>query len=62
MLDPEQTRQRVLMYQRLRELTAARIEQEAAEQQRMWKLLEEKNQATIERLIASKIPDKIRAA
>lgn len=62
MLDPEQTRERVLIYQRLRELTAARIEQEAANQRLMWKLLEEKNQATIDRLIASKIPDKIRTA
>jgi len=57
MLDPDQTRERVLMFQRLRELTAERIEQETANQQRTWKLLEEKNRATIERLAASKKPD-----
>ena len=62
MLDPEQTRERVLMFQRLRELNAERIEQETANQQRTWKLLEEKNQSTIERLLASKITDILRPA
>ena len=60
MLDPEQTRERVLIFQRLRELTAERIEQQIANQQRTWILLEEKNRATIERLIACKIPDTTR--
>ncbi len=56
MLDPEQTRERVLLLHRLRELTAERIEKEIANQQRTWKLLQEKNRATMERLAASKIP------
>ena len=55
MLDPEQTNDRLLFLYRLRELTAQRIEQESADQHRTWKLLEEKNRATIERLSASKI-------
>jgi hypothetical protein len=50
MLDPEKTRERVLLLQRLRELTAERMEQEIAEQERMLKLLEEKNRATVARL------------
>lgn len=62
MLDPEQTRQRVLKLQRLRDLTIELIEQQSANQQRAWKLLEEKHQATIERLIAAKIPDTISPA
>lgn len=62
MLDPEQTRERVLIFQRLRDLTAERIEQEISNQQRTWKLLEEQNRATIERLLASKIPDTSRTA
>ncbi len=62
MLDPEQTRERVLILQRLRELAAERFEQETVDQERTWKLLEEKNQATIERLLASKIPDTSRTA
>ena len=62
MLDPEQTRERVLIFQRLRELTAERIEQEIADQQQTWKLSEEKHRATIERLLASKTPDTSRAA
>jgi len=57
MLDPEQTRERVLLLQRLRELTAERMEQEIADQERTLKLLEEQNRATIERLSASKIRD-----
>mgnify|MGYP006871752103 CR=1 FL=1 len=56
MLDPEQTHDRLLILYRLRELTAERIEQEIADQHRTWKLLEEKNRATVERLSASKIP------
>ena len=55
MLDPEQINDRRLFLQRLRELTAERIEQELAEQQQTWKkLLEEKNLATSERLAACK--------
>ena len=43
MLDPEQINDRRLFLQRLRELTAERIEQELAEQQQPWKkLLDEK--------------------
>ena len=42
MLDPEQINDRRLFLQRLRELTAERIEQEIAEQQQTWKLLEKK--------------------
>ena len=57
MLDPDKSHDRVLMLQRLRDLTAERIELEGANQLRMWKLLEEKQQATIERLIACKMPD-----
>ena len=56
MLDPEKTRERVLLLQRLRELNAARMEEEIANQQRTWLLLEEKSRATIERLAACKIP------
>jgi len=56
MLGPELTRERVLLLQRLRELTSARIEKDSARQQRVWKLLEEKNQATVERLARAKIP------
>ena len=62
MLDPEQTRERVLILQRLRDLTAELIEQQSANQERARQLLEEKHQATIERLIAVKIPDVIRTA
>jgi hypothetical protein len=46
MLDPEKNRERVLLLQRLRELTAERIEQEIADQERTLKLLEEKNRYT----------------
>jgi hypothetical protein len=53
MLDPEKTRERVLLLHRLRELTAERMEQEIDE---TLKLLEEKNQATIKRLSRPKIP------
>ena len=56
MLDPERINDRRLFLQRLRELTAERIEQELAEQQQRWKLLEEKNLATSERLAACKNP------
>jgi len=42
MLDPERINDRRLLLQRLRERTAERIEQELAEQQQRWKLLEEK--------------------
>jgi len=57
MLDPEQINDRRLFLQRLRELTAERIEQEIAEKQQKWKkLLEEKNLATIERLASCKNP------
>ncbi len=56
MLDPEIARERVLLLQQLRELTAERIEKESARQQRMWRLLEEKNRATVERLNGSKTP------
>ena len=57
MFDPdERTRERVLLFQRLRELTAERIETENARQQRIWILLEEKNRATVERLAYAKIP------
>ena len=56
MLNPEQTRERVLLLQRLRELTAERIEQEIADQERTLKRLQEKNRANVERLSASKIP------
>jgi len=59
MLDPEQTNDRVLLLQRLRELTAERIEQAIADQQRTWKLLEEKSRATIERLAACKNPQRL---
>lgn len=55
-LDPEKTRERILILQRLRELTAERIEEEIADQERALKLLEEKYRATIERLAASKLP------
>jgi len=55
MLDPEQTRERMLMIQRLRELTAERIEEEIANQERALKLLDEKNRATIERLAAARM-------
>jgi hypothetical protein len=54
MLDPEQTRERVLLLQRLRELAAERMEQEIADQKRTVKLREEKHRETIERLSASK--------
>jgi hypothetical protein len=50
MLDPETTRERVLRLQWLRELTAERIEQEIADQERTLKLLEETNRKTVERL------------
>lgn len=56
MLDPEQTRERVIFLHRLRELTAERIEQESADQLQTWKLLNEKYRATIDRLTASKLP------
>jgi hypothetical protein len=56
MPDSEQIREGVIRLQRLRELTAQRIETEFADQARTLKLLEEKNRATIERLIASKYP------
>jgi hypothetical protein len=56
MLDPETTRERVLLLQRLRELNTERMEQEIAYQQRTWQLLEEKSRATIERLATCKIP------
>ena len=62
MLDPDRTRERVLIFQRLRELRVERIEQETADQRRTWKLLEEKHQATIERLAASRVPDRSRWA
>ena len=52
MLDPEKTRERVLLLQGLRELTAERIAKEIADQQRTLKLLEDKNRATIDRLAA----------
>ena len=52
MLEPEKTRERVLLLQRLRELTAERIEKEIADQSRTLKLLEEKHRATIDRLAA----------
>ncbi len=57
MLDPEKTRERVLLLQRLRELAAERMEQEIADQERTLKLREEKNRETIERLSACKIAD-----
>jgi hypothetical protein len=50
MLDPEETRERILLFQRLRELNAERIEQEIADQERALKLLDEKTRATVERL------------
>ena len=51
MLDPEQTNDRLLLLRRLCELSAERIDQEIADQQRAWKLLlEEENRATMERL------------
>jgi len=56
MLDSEKTRERILLFQRLRELTTERIEAEIGDQARIFKLLEEKNQATVERLSRSKIP------
>ena len=62
MHDPEQTRERVLIFQRLRELAAERLEQENANQQQTLKLLEEEQQATIARLLAAKTPDTTRTA
>ena len=57
MLDPEQSNDRLLFLRRVRELTAARIEQEITDQQQAWKLLlEEENRATIERLATCKSP------
>ena len=56
MLDPEKTRERIQLLQRLRELNAERLEHERADQERMLKLLEERNREAIERLSRSKIP------
>lgn len=53
--DTEKIRERVRVFQRLRELTAERFEQETVNYQRAWKLLEEKHRATIARLLASKM-------
>jgi antitoxin component HigA of HigAB toxin-antitoxin module len=50
MLDSETTRERVLLFQRLRELTAERMEQEIAARQWTLRLLEEKRAQTVERL------------
>ena len=50
MLDPEKTRERVLLLQRLRKLNRERIEQESADQERALKHLEEKRRQTVERL------------
>jgi hypothetical protein len=55
MLDPEKTRERILLLQRLRELNVARIEKEIDDQEQALKLLEEKNRATIERHSCRKI-------
>jgi len=55
MLDSEKNRDRVLRLKRLRELSAERIEQDIADQDRSLKLLEEKSRATTERLTASKL-------
>jgi len=60
--DPDKIRERVLLLQRLRELAAQRNEQETVNQRRAWKLLEEKHQATTERLLAAKIRDRSRRA
>ncbi len=57
MFDPEINRERVLLLYQLRELAAERTEQELARQQRSWKLLEEKNLATVERLSRAKMPE-----
>ena len=62
MHDPEQTRERVLMFQRHRELAGERLEQETANQRRRGKLLEEKLQAAIKRILASRMPDTSRKA
>jgi hypothetical protein len=57
MIDIELINDRLLFLRRLRELTAERIEQQIADQQRAWKLLlEEENRATIERIATCKIP------
>jgi len=57
MLDPQQANDRRLFIQQLSELNAERIENEMADQHRAWKLLlEEKNRATIERIMTCKIP------
>lgn len=50
MLDPEKTREGALRLQRLRQLTAERIQQEIADQERTLKLLKEKHRETVERL------------
>jgi len=48
----ENSRDRVLLLQYLREITAKRIEDEMADQQRMANLLEEKHRALVSRLLA----------
>ncbi len=60
--DPDRIRERVLLFQRLRELTAQRIEQEATNQKRTLEQLEEKHQAAIKRLLASRMPSASRKA
>ena len=60
--DPDKIRERVLLFQRLRELSAQRIEQEAAEQRQTLELMEEQHQAAIKRLLASRMPDTSRKA
>jgi hypothetical protein len=50
MLDPDKTRERVLLLQRLRELNAQRIEKEMADQELALELLEEKYRQAAERL------------
>jgi hypothetical protein len=55
MLDPDETRERILLLQRLRELNAARIEKEMADQELALELLEERYRQAVERLSRTKV-------
>lgn len=55
MLDPDETRERTLLLQRLRELNAARIEKEMTDQERALELLEERYRQAVERLSRAKV-------
>jgi hypothetical protein len=52
MIQPESSDDRIVLLQYLREVTAKRIEQEMADQQRMGNSLEEKHRALVSRLLA----------